>query len=153
VICIFVTSPTPRGINTIATAASGIPVASSPPPPLPSVHPSAPFVLVVYADQCVIHFVHKFLKPVKQPVRLTACQRCRDTVATCAHDGSVRLWDVDRLKQKTVLKPTLRQSGRVAVTTCCYNSDGSIIAAGLVDGSIQLWDVKGAFLLRTSIRF
>lgn len=67
----------------------------------------------------------------------------KDTAATCAHDGSVRLWDVDRLKQKTVLKPTLRQSGRVAVTTCCYNSDGSIIAAGLVDGSIQLWDVKG----------
>lgn len=67
----------------------------------------------------------------------------RETVATCAHDGTVRLWDANLLKQKTVLKPTLRRSGRTAITTCCYNAEGSVIAGGLVEGSIQLWDVKG----------
>lgn len=68
---------------------------------------------------------------------------CRETVATCSQDGTVRLWDTTAIKQKTVLKPTLRRAGRFAVTTCAYNFDGSIIAGGLIDGSIQLWDVRG----------
>ena len=48
------------------------------------------------------------------------------------------------MKQKTVLKPTLRRAGRTAITTCAYNAEGSVIAGGLADGSIQLWDVRGA---------
>lgn len=32
---------------------------------------------------------------------------------------------------------------RVAVTSCAYNSDGSLIVGGLRDGSIQLWGAKG----------
>ena len=69
---------------------------------------------------------------------------CRETVATCSQDGTVRLWDSNAMKQKTVLKPTLRRAGRTAITTCTYNAEGSIIAGGLADGSIQLWDVRGA---------
>ena len=35
------------------------------------------------------------------------------------------------------------QAGRVAITTCAYNTDGTQIAAGLRDGSLQLWDARG----------
>ena len=66
-----------------------------------------------------------------------------------------------RLTQKTVIKPNLRKAGeiapshflwthiithrtgRVAVTCCAYNADGSLIVGGLRDGSIQLWGAKG----------
>ena len=34
-------------------------------------------------------------------------------------------------------------TGRVAVTCCAYNADGSLIVGGLRDGSIQLWGAKG----------
>lgn len=32
---------------------------------------------------------------------------------------------------------------RVAVTACSWSTDGRLIAGGLLDGTIQLWDVKG----------
>lgn len=55
----------------------------------------------------------------------------------------MRVWDTWNVAQKTVIKPTLKKPGRVAVTVARYNSDGHIIAAGLANGTIQLWDVKG----------
>lgn len=68
---------------------------------------------------------------------------CRYTAVTCSEDGTVRIWDCENLKQKTVLKPTLRRAGRVAINAVAYNTDGSVVAGGLMDGSIQLWDVRG----------
>lgn len=62
---------------------------------------------------------------------------------TSSEDGTVRVWDAWNVVQKTVIKPTLKKPGRVKVTTARYNSDGHIIAAGLENGTIQLWDVKG----------
>lgn len=62
---------------------------------------------------------------------------------TSSEDGTVRVWDAWNVAQKTVIKPTLKKPGRVKVTTARYNSDGHIIAAGLENGTIQLWDVKG----------
>jgi WD40 repeat protein len=67
----------------------------------------------------------------------------RYTAVTCSEDGTVRIWDCENLKQKTVLKPTLRRAGRVAINAVVYNTDGSVVAGGLMDGSIQLWDVRG----------
>lgn len=64
---------------------------------------------------------------------------------TCSEDGTVRIWDCENLKQKTVLKPTLRRAGRIAINAVAYNTDGSVVAGGLMDGSIQLWDVRGGF--------
>jgi hypothetical protein len=40
--------------------------------------------------------------------------------------------------QKTVIKPSLAGAGRVAVSSCAYNSDGRLIAAGIMDGTIQV---------------
>lgn len=66
---------------------------------------------------------------------------------TCSEDGTVRLWDAWNLVQKTVIKPAQERPGRIAVTTCCYSADGAHIAAGLNNGTIQLWDVRGEQLL------
>jgi len=63
---------------------------------------------------------------------------------SCSEDGSVRIWDTEALTQRTVLKPTLSKPGRFTASACAYNSDGGMIAAGLKDGSIQMWDVRGA---------
>ena len=71
---------------------------------------------------------------------------------TCSEDGTLRLWDTAEMKQKTVIKPMLKKPGRTTVSTCAYNQDGSSIAAGLVDGSIHIWDAKGNTAVET-VRF
>lgn len=38
----------------------------------------------------------------------------------------------------------LVKPGRVSVTGCSYSADGRLIAAGLADGTVQLWDARGA---------
>ena len=42
-----------------------------------------------------------------------------------------------------MIKPTLQKPVRTSVTACRYGLDGKLIAAGLHDGSIQLWSVSG----------
>ncbi|KAL4854123.1 WD repeat-containing protein 70 [Chlorella vulgaris] len=64
---------------------------------------------------------------------------------TCSEDGTLRVWDVTEVQQKTVIKPQLARPGRVSVTGCSYSADGRLIAAGLADGTLQLWDVRGKF--------
>lgn len=64
---------------------------------------------------------------------------------TSSEDGTVRIWDCTEVVQKTVIKPQLAKPVRTAVTTCSYSSDGNLIAAGLMDGSIQLWSTTGKF--------
>lgn len=63
-------------------------------------------------------------------------------------DGTLRIWDLagtislGQLVNKTVLKirsPPGGAQGRIAVTSCCYSSDGSKVIAGCVDGSIHIW--------------
>ena len=82
---------------------------------------------------------------------MALCGVCRHTAMSCSEDGSIRIWDTDKLAQKTVLKPTLRKPGRVPVTACSYSRDGGLIVAGLNDGSIQMWDVRGAQCCKESI--
>ena len=41
------------------------------------------------------------------------------------------------MQQKTVIKPTLAVNRRTSVTAVAYNSDGRLIAAGLMDGTVQ----------------
>ncbi|KAG1679381.1 hypothetical protein FOA52_007671 [Chlamydomonas sp. UWO 241] len=57
----------------------------------------------------------------------------------------VRVWDTHNIMQKTVIKPTLQKPVRTPVSAVRYSGDGRIIAAGLNDGSIQLWSVTGKF--------
>lgn len=66
----------------------------------------------------------------------------KNTFVTSSDDGTLRLWDPELLqKQKMVIKPTLLRPGRVGASTCCFHPNGRLVAAGLTDGSIQVWDV------------
>ena len=69
----------------------------------------------------------------------------KGTGLTCSDDGSLRIWDLWTLQQKTVIKPTLVRPGRVAVTACCWAPSGVMLGGGLLDGAVQLWDVRGKF--------
>lgn len=62
---------------------------------------------------------------------------------TSSADGTVRVWDMWAATQNTVIKPMLRKPGRTAVTAVRYNHNGSLIAGGLEDGTIQVWDIRG----------
>ena len=62
---------------------------------------------------------------------------------TSSADGTVRVWDMWAATQNTVIKPTLRKPGRTAVTAVRYNHNGTLIAGGLEDGTIQVWDIRG----------
>ena len=65
----------------------------------------------------------------------------------------MRVWDTWNVVQKTVVKPTLAKPGRVSVSMACYNHDGHLIVAGLTNGTIQSWDVRGeAWVLHSSIK-
>ena len=55
----------------------------------------------------------------------------------------MRVWDTWNVVQKTVVKPTLAKPGRVSVSMARYNNDGHLIVAGLSNGTLQSWDVRG----------
>lgn len=68
----------------------------------------------------------------------------RSTIMTASEDGSVRLWDIEDFKKhKQLVKPKLSRPGRISVTSCTWGPGGSTIAAGLADGSVQIWQTKG----------
>lgn len=69
----------------------------------------------------------------------------KGTGLTSSEDGTLRVWDLWQLKQKTVVKPTLTRPGRVPVTCCGWSPEGKLIGGGLMDGTLQLWDVQGKF--------
>ncbi|CAK7349500.1 unnamed protein product [Dovyalis caffra] len=69
--------------------------------------------------------------------------KAKETILTSSEDGSLRIWDVNDFKsQKQVIKPKLARPGRVPVTTCSWDREGKRIAAGIGDGSIQIWSLK-----------
>ena len=91
----------------------------------------------------------------------------KSLVVTCGADGTARIWDVnDPDKNKSVIKVKAKN---VPVTSCTYNSTGSMIGTGngrvgvssrrselisrLVaasnDGSFQLWDSRSSFVRPT----
>ena len=64
----------------------------------------------------------------------------------------MRVWDTWNVVQKTVVKPTLAKPGRVTVSMARYNNDGHLIVAGLNNGTIQSWDVRGTLPEASSFR-
>ncbi|TDH68797.1 hypothetical protein CCR75_007702 [Bremia lactucae] len=75
----------------------------------------------------------------------------RDQVLTSSLDGTVRLWHLDgkqtfeKLINTSVLKFKDRRGRRCGVTTCRYNSEGTLIAGGTMDGQIQCIDPRKAY--------
>ncbi|KZV21510.1 WD repeat-containing protein 70 [Dorcoceras hygrometricum] len=78
--------------------------------------------------------------------------KTKETILTSSEDGSIRIWDVNDFKsQKQVIKPKLSRPGRVPITTCSWNREGKIIAGGVGDGSIQIWNIKAGWGSRPDI--
>src|SRR5262249_41174568 len=63
-----------------------------------------------------------------------------ETLATCATDGRIQIWDVKTRKVRAELKPKLP-----AITACALSKDGRLVAA--IDAgseAIYVWDTVSA---------
>ncbi|GMF34762.1 unnamed protein product [Phytophthora lilii] len=75
----------------------------------------------------------------------------RDQMITSSLDGTVRLWSLggkqtfDKLINKSVFKFKDRRGRRCGVTTCRFNSDGTLVAGATMDGQIQCIDPRKAY--------
>ena len=65
------------------------------------------------------------------------------TLASCARDGTVRLWSTQSWQEIKILHGHSR-----AVTFVAFSSDGGTLASSGEDGTIRLWDVKNSNELR-----
>lgn len=67
----------------------------------------------------------------------------KGSVATSSADGTIRVWNVVNMSQDTVIKPLSKTPGRIPVTSLRYSCDGTLVAGGLENGTIHLWDIRG----------
>ncbi len=63
-------------------------------------------------------------------------------LATGGHDSTVRIWDVRRQIERTVI-----EAHRGGVTSVAFNITGDVIATGGLNGKVRLWDVASGGLL------
>ncbi|XP_065285901.1 WD repeat-containing protein 70 [Dermacentor albipictus] len=69
--------------------------------------------------------------------------RSREDFLTCANDGTLRLWNVDKPNSHKALVKTKQQGGLRAIpSTCRFSRDGQLMVAGCQDGSLQFWDQR-----------
>merc|ERR1712187_411418 len=62
---------------------------------------------------------------------------------TGCEDGTLRIWDTEKMIQKSVINPDVTKPKRIGIAACCYNTDGQQMAASLCDGSLHIWDIRG----------
>ncbi|XP_055598514.1 gastrulation defective protein 1 homolog [Uranotaenia lowii] len=74
----------------------------------------------------------------------------KDEFLTSAMDSTLRTWSFPKSKeQKNVIKTRAQGGLKTIPTTCTYNRDATLIAAGCSDGSIQTWDTRKMFVNTT----
>lgn len=73
----------------------------------------------------------------------------RDEFLTSSLDSTLRLWIVKGKEQKSVIKTRAQGGLKTTPSSCTFNRDGTLIAAGCVDGSIQMWDTRKMFVNTT----
>ncbi|XP_070195487.1 WD repeat-containing protein 70-like isoform X2 [Littorina saxatilis] len=67
--------------------------------------------------------------------------KVKEEFMTCSIDGTVRIWDCNKVfRHKGIMKPKGQGGRRVVPTACAYSIDGRYMVAACNDGSIQLWD-------------
>lgn len=73
----------------------------------------------------------------------------REEFLTSSQDSTLRLWIVKSKDQKSVIKTRAQGGLKTSPSSCTFNRDGTLIAAGCVDGSIQMWDTRKMFVNTT----
>lgn len=73
----------------------------------------------------------------------------REEFLTSSQDSTLRLWIVKMKEQKSVIKTRSQGGLKTSPTSCTFNRDGTLIAAGCFDGSIQMWDTRKMFVNTT----
>lgn len=71
----------------------------------------------------------------------------KEDFLTCATDSTLRFWDVtNKNHHKNIIKVRGQGGLKTVPNSCAFNPDGTLIAAGCVDGSIQMWDTRKTFV-------
>jgi WD40 repeat protein len=65
------------------------------------------------------------------------------TLATSSVDSTIKLWDLETKKLKTVLR------NPSALASLAYSPDGQLLATGGYDGAVRIWRVADSSLTRT----
>uniref|UniRef100_A0A1A9WIQ5 WD_REPEATS_REGION domain-containing protein n=1 Tax=Glossina brevipalpis TaxID=37001 RepID=A0A1A9WIQ5_9MUSC len=74
----------------------------------------------------------------------------KEEFLTAALDGTLRIWKGLKNKEQNIVIKTRAQGGlKTNASSCGYNRDGTLIAAGCVDGSLQTWDTRRMFVNTT----
>lgn len=76
----------------------------------------------------------------------------RNKLMSGAADGTVRMWDVNKMTQQAALiKVKTARNLRGNVTAVRFSRDGALVAAAGMDGSIQIYDTAGPHHRPTAI--
>ncbi|XP_005180371.2 gastrulation defective protein 1 homolog [Musca domestica] len=74
----------------------------------------------------------------------------KEEFLTAAMDGTLRIWKgIKNKEQHTVIKIRAQGGLKTNASSCAYNRDATLIAAGCIDGSIQMWDTRKMFVNTT----
>lgn len=71
----------------------------------------------------------------------------KEEYLTCSQDSTCRIWILYRPRSHKYLIKCRAQNGvKTTPTTCAYSREGTVVACGCVDGSIQMWDHRKNFV-------
>lgn len=71
----------------------------------------------------------------------------KEEYITSSQDGTCRVWIMYRPKgHKSIIKLRSQNGTKTVPSSCAYSREGSVIACGCVDGSIQMWDSRKNFV-------
>ena len=71
----------------------------------------------------------------------------KEEYLTCSQDSTCRLWTLHKPKaHKAIIKCRAQNGVKTVPTSCAYNRDGTVVACGCFDGSIQMWDHRKNFV-------
>lgn len=74
----------------------------------------------------------------------------KEEFLTASMDSTLRLWDVSNPRQhKQLIKARAHGGLKVVPSSATFNRDGSLVAAGCTDGSLQMWDTRRPFVHTT----
>uniref|UniRef100_A0A182MYW5 WD_REPEATS_REGION domain-containing protein n=1 Tax=Anopheles dirus TaxID=7168 RepID=A0A182MYW5_9DIPT len=74
----------------------------------------------------------------------------REEFLTSGMDSTLRTWVFAKTKEQRAVIKTRAQGGLKTIpTSCAYNREGTLIAAGCSDGSLQTWDTRKMFVHTT----